>query len=328
MSARSRPNPIRALNPISDDDAARMASLQTLVDLAEAIVATPAPPLRTRPRGRVTSRADHPRRARSTRRARRWFLPVPLLAAAVAALIVVLTAGGSGTSLVSRAYAAISPTGVIVHYLESMTLSDRTGDRPTIVFHSTSEVWTSGSRTHMVSTLGGPSSGLSHFRLRTVRLDRTIDGDQITTYVRGRVMHARYANCGQAPGNVLGLAVDNCEPNPIAGVRAAYRSGRLHAAGQTMLGGRRLDVLTGHMQYRNHVETSVRLLIDPGTFIPVEFQTTSNGRLPRLPGLPLQLVGQSFHDVETVAFTHYQRLALTPHNRRLLALHPHRSPAT
>ena len=44
MSTTRPQNPVSRLNPISDADAARAASPQTLADLAAAIVATPAPP--------------------------------------------------------------------------------------------------------------------------------------------------------------------------------------------------------------------------------------------------------------------------------------------
>lgn len=101
-----------------------------------------------------------------------------------------------------------------------------------------------------------------------------------------------------------------CEQNSsLAALRALYRSGRLHATGQTTVNGRRVAVLTGSSS-----AVRVRALVDPHTSVPIEIDMTESIPLPRFGPL-----------VVTTTITDYQRLAPTPHNRELLLIrsHPH-----
>ena len=97
MSSTDPRNAISLLNPISDDDAARAVSPQTLVDLAEAIVATPALPDR------------HRRHRLSPRKVRRPVLTLAVLAASATALFLAVLAlfAGQGPTIAQPAAAAV-----------------------------------------------------------------------------------------------------------------------------------------------------------------------------------------------------------------------------
>jgi hypothetical protein len=86
MSTARPQNPVSRLNPISDADAARAASPQTLADLAAAIVATPAPP-KARGGGRF---------AGSRRAVRQPVLTLAVVAGVLAALVLGVTGVLSG----------------------------------------------------------------------------------------------------------------------------------------------------------------------------------------------------------------------------------------
>jgi hypothetical protein len=286
MSPSTRQNPISCLKAISDADAALAASPQTLADLAAAIVATPAPP--ERPRRRVTGHLA----------ARRWLLPAPLLVATVAALVVALTAGAGGNSLVARAYAAISPNGAIVHYLESTTLSSRSPSGRVMVMRSTSEVWTSGSRTHALTTTDPLRSG-EH---RSSTLETATDGHQLLEFTSGTLVREPFSPSCRKALSLSPSPLSGCG-DPVAILRASLRSGRLHATGQAMFDGRRVDVIAGRERLTG-ILLRVRVLIDPRTFVPLEVQSISGATI-------------------TTTVSHYQRLALTDQNAELLAMRPH-----
>jgi hypothetical protein len=97
MSTTKPQNPISRLNPISDADAARAASPQTLTDLAAAIVATPAPP-----KGRRGGRLGE-----SRRHVRRPALTLAVVAGVVTALVLGVTGVLSGRTEPQLADAAV-----------------------------------------------------------------------------------------------------------------------------------------------------------------------------------------------------------------------------
>jgi hypothetical protein len=99
MSTTRPENPVSRLNPISDADAARAASPQTLADLAAAIVATPAPP-QQRGRGWFGG---------SSRYVRRPVLTLAVVAGVLAALILGVTGvlSGQGPAAPQLADAAV-----------------------------------------------------------------------------------------------------------------------------------------------------------------------------------------------------------------------------
>ncbi len=99
MSTTRPQNPVSRLNPISDADAARAASPQTLADLAAAIVATPAPP-QARGRGWFGG---------SSRYVRRPVLTLAVVAGALTALILGVTGvlSGQGPAAPQLADAAV-----------------------------------------------------------------------------------------------------------------------------------------------------------------------------------------------------------------------------
>ena len=99
MSTTRPQNPVSRLNPISDADAARAASPQTLADLAAAIVATPAPP-QARGRGWFGG---------SSRYARRPVLTLAVVAGVATAVILGVTGvlSGQGPAAPQLADAAV-----------------------------------------------------------------------------------------------------------------------------------------------------------------------------------------------------------------------------
>ncbi len=99
MSTTRPQNPVSRLNPISDADAARAASPQTLADLAAAIVATPAPP-KARRGGLI---------AGSPRSVRRPVLTLVVVAGVLATLVLGVTGvlSGQGPTAPQLADAAV-----------------------------------------------------------------------------------------------------------------------------------------------------------------------------------------------------------------------------
>lgn len=99
MSTTRRQNPVSRLNPISDADAARAASPETLADLAAAIIATPAPP-KARRRARFGA---------SSRHVRRPVLTLAVVAGVLAALVLGATGvlSGQGPAAPQLADAAV-----------------------------------------------------------------------------------------------------------------------------------------------------------------------------------------------------------------------------
>lgn len=99
MSTTRPQNPVSRLNPISDADAARAVSPQTLADLAAAIVATPAPP-QARGRGGFGEASRHMRRP---------VLTLAVVAGALTALMLGVTGvlSGQGPAAPQLADAAV-----------------------------------------------------------------------------------------------------------------------------------------------------------------------------------------------------------------------------
>lgn len=224
-----------------------------------------------------------------------------VIVALIVALVVVVTAGG-GPSIVARAYAATSTNGVIVHYIQTLQFRRSSGKSQTAVH----DVWASGRQRHLIVTGNDPKqTDEIAFNGREVQ-NYFPDGTLATYRVAARTL-AR--GCGSI-GILLGECFRSDQINPLTALRRLYRSGRLHAAGQTTLGGRSVDLITGSAQAGR-----LRALVDPRTFVPIEIQLVQ--QLPRPPGFSaVQL---------TTTVTDYQRLPLTPHNRHLLVMrgHPH-----
>ncbi|HWE14648.1 MAG TPA: hypothetical protein VG365_14095 [Solirubrobacteraceae bacterium] len=228
------------------------------------------------------------------RRAARWFVPALALAIALVVAAVALTAG-SGPSIVARAYAATSPAGVIVHYVETTGSLQPNGATPL-----TSEIWTYGNQSHQIIDPHSPKN----------RQDIVARDGRVQTLAFDRLSSSRYSPADNqcSATSVLEGCVLSENNSPIAALRALYRSGLIHATGHTTVDGHRVDVLTG--QSRN---LTIRALIDQHTLLPAK--VTMTVMLRRVKGGPQ-------HSYETT-ITDYRRLPVTTSNLRRLTLPPH-----
>lgn len=228
------------------------------------------------------------------RQAARWLAPSLALAIAVVVAAVALTAG-SGPSIVARAYAATSPAGVIVHYVETARPLQPNGGTP-----STSEIWIYGDQSHQIID---PHSAKN-------RQDIVANDGRVQTLAYGQLMTSRYSpadNRCPATGVLEGCVLSD-NNSQIAALRALYRSGLIHATGHATVDGRLVDVLTGQSG-----RLSIRALVDGHTFAPVKI--TMTGTIPRVKSAPLATY--------TLTITDYRRLPVTTSNLRRLALPPH-----
>ncbi len=259
-----------------------------------------------------------PARHRGRRRAARWLTPVALAAVVVAALLV-LTTGGAAPSVVARVYAAIRTDGVIVHYIETFQSRDATGTHRL----STTEVWAAGSRRHLIISFRRQPGQAKGDGLLTEVTSNGGHGERYSDGAGGTIGKltlpaALTSDCRSTAGLNPSCVLSNGS-DPLAVLRRLYRSGRLHAAGQTTLDGHRVDVIaTRGATPRTTGQTilpRVRALVDPRTFVPISIQETFVFTPPRVTRVPPTTL--------TTTITDYQRLALTPHNRQLLAMRPH-----
>jgi hypothetical protein len=255
--------------------------------------------VRTKQRHRLPAR-EYASRRRSGRRAAQRFVPALTLAVAFAAAVVVLT-GGSSPSILSGAYAATGTDGVIVHYVETLHFQNSTGI-PQSAVH---DVWASGQQRHVIVTTTDPKQ-TEEVAFNGTTEENYLPGGTLATY---RVAGGTLARgCGSV-GILLGECGRSDQINPLTALRRLYRSGRLRAAGQATLVGRRVEVITGVSQ-----GIRLRALVDPHTFVPVEIQLVQHFAPPAAEFPALKL---------TTTITDYQRLPLTPHNRQLLLMRPH-----
>jgi hypothetical protein len=234
----------------------------------------------------------------SRRQARRppgqWLAPVLAVAIGLAVAAVTLTAG-SGPSIVARAYAAMSPSGAIVHFVETARLVQHNGRTL-----SASEIWIYGDQSHQIID---PRSAKS-------RQDIVASDGHVQTLAFDTLSRSRYS-----PADTRCSAIDVLEGcvlgennSPIGALRALYRSGLIHATRRATVDGRRVEVLTG----QSH-NLSIRALVDAHTFLPVKVTMTS--RLPRIGHPPAATVALTISD--------YERLPVTRSNLRRLALPRH-----
>jgi hypothetical protein len=236
-----------------------------------------------------------PRRLTSARR-----LPALGLAlAALAAAIVLITSNGT-PSIVARAYAATDPSGVIVHYVETLTFSGGGSRAKTTV----REVWRSGQRLHVIQAPNNPRA----------TDDIAIDGSDVRNYTQNTIaiykLPATFGRGSCTPGQVLAqLCNNNAQADPVAALRRLARDSRLHSTGPITLDDRRVDRLTGTTD-----GYTITALVDPHTFLPIKIQVTESIHRPRIFGPPQYL---------TTTVTNYQQLTTSSQNNKLLLLRPH-----
>lgn len=244
---------------------------------------------------------DHGPRRRPRRRvdtARR--LPALVLAMAALAIAILLVTSNRGPSIVARAYAATDPSGVIVHYTETLTFSGG-GARPKTEVR---EVWRSGQQLHVIIAPDNPGS----------TDDIAIDGRDVHNYTQDTIaiykLPASFGRGTCTPGQVLAqLCNNNAQADAVAALRRLAHDGRLHSTGPATLDGRRVDRLTGTTQ-----GYTITALVDAHTFLPVKIQATESIHRPRIFGPP---------EYVTTTVTDYQQLTASPQNDKLLLMRSH-----
>jgi hypothetical protein len=238
-----------------------------------------------------------PGRSRLTRRG--LLVPVCAVAAVMALAVLLVTSGsGGGLSVVARAYAAASSNGTIIHYvMSSRQRPAQTNHVPWKYADTHGQVWVSGRRRHLIEALSFvPGHGsLSH--------EIVVDGDHVENFQGNTIVESTTQSASGSCAALVSCGA-GVPADPLAEIRSLYKAGQLRAAGQTTVGHRRVDVIVSQ-------DATVRVLVDPRTFIPIQItQTFGSQPWPVSPTV-------------TTTITHYQRLALTPHNNKLLNLLPH-----
>lgn len=254
----------------------------------------PSPELTQRLLDNAPSRRS-PRRVRTAR-------SLPAIALALAALVaaIVLLSSNGAPSIVARAYAATDPSGVIVHYVETLTFSGGGSRAKTTI----REVWRSGQRLHVIQAPNNPRA----------TDDIAIDGREVHNYAQNTIaiykLPATFGHRSCTPGQVLAqLCNNNAQADPVAALRRLAHGGRLHSTGPITLDDRRVDSLTGTTD-----GYTITALVDPHTFLPIKIQVTESIHRPRIFGPPQYL---------TTTVTNYQQLTTSSQNSKLLLLRPH-----
>lgn len=212
----------------------------------------------------------------------RWLTLALALAATLVAVALVLTAGG-GPSIVARAYAATNTNGVIVHYIQTLQFQRSFGKSETPVH----DVWVSGQQRHLI--VPGSDQKTDEITINGSEVQNYLPGGTLATYRLTAATLAR--GCGPT-GVLLGQCGRSDEPNPLATLRHLYQTGRLHAAGQTTIGGRRVDLITDSSQ-----AVRLRAVIDPHTFIPIKIQLVQ--QIPDASTLPCPTADDNDHALPT-----------------------------
>jgi hypothetical protein len=224
-------------------------------------------------------------------------------ATAIAAIVAVLVVSlGGGVSIVQRAYAATSPVGVIVHYVE-VTHSPLRSDRQRVTY------WIDGAQSRALYDVGNPKE-LQDIAIGNGEL-RNLAHGMLVVQPLGRYT----ARC--SPGSaLLGVCPGGPGGTPVDGLRELLRSGAMRSSGQTTINGRRLDVLSGSTKGPLGV-LHVRALVDAHTFLPV--------RVTMIDALPtgVTTTDRKTGIVNSLTISGYERLPINSANRRLLALPAH-----
>lgn len=248
----------------------------------------------TQQRRRRSRRNPFVSRRGGRRQAARWLAPSLALAIAVVLAAVALTAG-SGPSIVARAYAATSPAGVIVHYVETARPL-----QPAVGTSTKSKIWIYGDQSHQIIDPDSPKN----------RQDIVANHGRVQTLAFDTLSSSRYSPADTrcpATGVLEGCVLSE-NNSPIAALRALYRSGVIHATGHATVDGHRVDVLTGQSP-----NLSIRALVDERTFLPTKVTMT----------LTFPRVKRARPATYVLTITDYRQLPVTTSNLRPLALPPH-----
>jgi hypothetical protein len=240
-------------------------------------------------------RPHRPRRFRG----RMFAAPLAGITAAAIAIIVLLSGGPGGASLVDRAYAAISGNGAIVHFVETSRARPDLGNEV-----ATAQVWIAGKRVRAIITVRGE---IAH-RIEVKRHEVIVNGDRVTTIRDGHVQ----TEAGRVCAPLLGFC-DGAIGNPFSAIRSLYKSGHLRQASIQTLRGRKVGVIVGTLHGLSS-PISMRIFVDPKTAVPVEIvenagviHVVNRGRVVR---------------IVTSVISNYRQLPMTPKNEALLNATP------
>lgn len=245
-------------------------------------------------RGRASAPATPSRRRRQAPRHRRLVVMGAAVVAVAVGVAGVVGTGDDRLSLVDRAIAATSGTGV-VHWVTVTTdsLDGETG--PT---GRRTEGWARGSVQHVVSWVS------VHGRLR-VDLDRRSDGRRVRVWSHGSGGYA--TEVAPRPDEE-----DVPTGDPFAAFRDAHVSGRLVELG----GGRFRVEPVGGRGARGTTTQTITYELDRTTGLPrrqiIDLRTSPSRTVPR-----------AHHFVTTIRYIRYELLPDSPASRRLLDLLPH-----
>jgi len=240
-----------------------------------------------------------PRRFRGTM----FAAPIAGITAAAVAIIILLSGGPGGASLVDRAYAAIDGNGVIVHFVETArSRPDLGGDV------ATAQVWIAGKRVRAIITTRGEIAG----RIEVKRHEVIVNGDRITNIGDGHVR----TQTGQECAPLLGFC-DGTTGNPFSAIKSLYKSGRLRQVRNQTLRGRKVGVIVGTLNGLsshplNGLSSTItmRIFVDPKTAVPIEIVENAG---------VIDVVNRRRIDrIITSVITNYGQLPMTAKNEALL----------
>ena len=227
-------------------------------------------------------------------RGRGFAAPLAGVTAAAVAVVVLLSVGPGGASLVDRAYAAINGNGAIVHFVETARTRPDPGNDVAVA-----QVWIAGKRVRAIIT----QSGQAAHSVRVERHEVIVNGNRVTT-----IRDGHRTRIARACAPLLGFC-DGAIGNPFSVIKSLYKSGHLRQAGSQMLRGRKVGVIVGTLRGIQWPIT-VRIYVDPKTAVPVEI--VEKGGVTRIVHR-----GRVVWTV-TSAISNYSQLPMTPKNEELL----------
>jgi hypothetical protein len=237
---------------------------------------------------------EHPRRRRHFR-GRMFVAPLAGITAVAVAIIVLLSGGPGGASLVDRAYAAIDGNGAIVHFVETARARPDFGNEV-----ATAQVWIAGKRVRAIITTRGKFAG----SIRVLRHELIVNGARVTDIRDGRTQ----TQTGQECAPLLGFC-DGAIGNPLSAIRSLYKSGHLRQLRSETVRGRKVGVIVGTLRGLSSPIT-MRIFVDLRTAVPVEIvenagviNVVNRGRVAR---------------IVTSVISNYRQLPMTPKNEALL----------
>jgi hypothetical protein len=239
----------------------------------------------------VAAPATAPARWARVRRAPRTlaFAFGALVATAASVALVVVSVGGGSVDLAAKAYAQSTPSGAIVHYVETARYTPSRGN-PKMLGSGQSrlERWVYGDRSHTILKSGGET------------YDQELGSDQ--------VLHNHIEPGGEdqtlRPGDTeYAHIIAASKQDPVSQYRARYDAGELTDAGETTLEGRTARGYT-------YTKTA-RFSYGPETTTDTFYVDPASGELL---GSREEVTNASGTSELVRTLTEFERLPVTPEN--------------